>query len=230
MPFHNSNPLDDAERQLVWSREYLKREKAKRRIRIIMIACAVLFLVSGFAVAAVSAVRDAAQNSTDSSFSSTLEANASVTPASDPSVSEPADPNPPISAPSEPEPTVSQPTEHGEFSVTFNTRGGSGDYPQETALFGTLLTLPEPPERTGYRFDGWYKDAQCTEEWDFALDSVQSDLTLYAKWTDTSPADSTLPQTGIESHSVFWVCVFAAALVLAFAAAALLLRSYRRNP
>ena len=37
------------------------------------------------------------------------------------------------------------------------------------------------PERKGYRFVGWYKDAQRTQRWDFENDTIQADTTLYAK-------------------------------------------------
>ncbi len=31
---------------------------------------------------------------------------------------------------------------------------------------------------------GWYKDAACTEPWDFKNDRVEGDMTLYAKWVE----------------------------------------------
>lgn len=34
---------------------------------------------------------------------------------------------------------------------------------------------------------GWYLDPEYTTEWDFATDTVQGDMTLYAKWTDSHP-------------------------------------------
>ena len=37
------------------------------------------------------------------------------------------------------------------------------------------------PERKGYRFVGWYKDAKRTQRWDFENDTIQADTTLYAK-------------------------------------------------
>ena len=42
-------------------------------------------------------------------------------------------------------------------------------------------------------FDGWYKDPECTNAWDFETDMVTSDIILYAKWTqetETVPAQS----------------------------------------
>ena len=51
---------------------------------------------------------------------------------------------------------------HGEFAPEF----GSYD-----------------PARTGYNFDGWYKEQACENAWNFATDTVTDNITLYAKWT-----------------------------------------------
>ena len=44
--------------------------------------------------------------------------------------------------------------------------------------------FPEPryPEREGYTFEGWYKDKDYTNVWDFETDKVLKDTVLYAKW------------------------------------------------
>lgn len=39
-------------------------------------------------------------------------------------------------------------------------------------------------EKDGYVFDGWYKDKECTQPWDFANERVNQDITLYAKWRE----------------------------------------------
>jgi len=47
--------------------------------------------------------------------------------------------------------------------------------------------------RTGYIFGGWYKDAACTNQWNFAADSVNGNITLYAGWySPTTVPGSTL--------------------------------------
>ena len=48
--------------------------------------------------------------------------------------------------------------------------------------YGATITAPAAPTATGYTFGGWYKDADCTNEWDFATDTVTGATTLYAKW------------------------------------------------
>ncbi len=65
--------------------------------------------------------------------------------------------------------------------VTFKSNGGTKIDPQ-TVEYGGVVVEPVEPTRTGWIFDGWYKDAECTEEYDFASE-VTSNLTLHAKWT-----------------------------------------------
>lgn len=74
-------------------------------------------------------------------------------------------------------------------TVTFDSRGGSAVSTQEITA-GSLLTQPEQPVRSGYRFTGWYQDAACTVAWDFDAMPVTEDLTLYAGWKKTSSGGS----------------------------------------
>ena len=69
------------------------------------------------------------------------------------------------------------------FKVSFDTDGGSRADAVE-AMYGDLLVEPETPVKEGYVFTGWYRDIDCTVEWDFALDKVEGDLTLYAGWDE----------------------------------------------
>ena len=77
--------------------------------------------------------------------------------------------------------------------VTFDSQGGSAVEPhlvwttQSSASTSTKvdcrLTEPAEPTRTGYDFIGWYTDAACTKEFDFANQTqIRTDMTLYAKW------------------------------------------------
>lgn len=69
----------------------------------------------------------------------------------------------------------------GTYIVTFNTDGGSEVSSQTVNYNGTVAT-PEEPTKAGYTFAGWYTDAGCTTEYNFAT-SVTGNITLYAKWT-----------------------------------------------
>ena len=69
--------------------------------------------------------------------------------------------------------------------------------PQETKV-GGLVKEPEPPKLEGFVFTGWYKDASCTQKWDFASDKVAGNTTLYAGWKyDYQPASFPEDMTGV---------------------------------
>ena len=68
------------------------------------------------------------------------------------------------------------------YTVAFDTRGGS-TVPSAMTAQNKTMVAPANPERSGYTFAGWYKDAAYTQAWDFAKDVVTADMTLYAKWT-----------------------------------------------
>ena len=69
--------------------------------------------------------------------------------------------------------------------------------PQEIKV-GGLVKEPEPPKLEGFVFTGWYKDASCTQKWDFASDKVAGNTTLYAGWKyDYQPASFPEDMTGV---------------------------------
>lgn len=66
-----------------------------------------------------------------------------------------------------------------EYTVTFQTNGGSTIEPQYVK-YGRLVTRPaDDPTRTGYLFDGWYLGAEL---FPFNSYQVYDDLTLLAHW------------------------------------------------
>ena len=70
-----------------------------------------------------------------------------------------------------------------ECVISFQTSGGS-DVAEVKVQFGEKLTRPEDPVREGYSFEGWYKDIHLTEKWDFEQETVQGNMSLYAKWKE----------------------------------------------
>lgn len=69
-------------------------------------------------------------------------------------------------------------------TVTFDVNGhGTAPAPQ-TVDIGTKAVKPTDPVQTGWRFDGWYTDKDCTAAYDFDKE-VTKDITLYAKWVKT---------------------------------------------
>ena len=70
----------------------------------------------------------------------------------------------------------------GGFTVTFETDGGS-QVPAQTCRYGELVRRPEDPVKEGYVFDGWYWDVEREHRpWDFAQDTVEDSMYLYARW------------------------------------------------
>ena len=76
--------------------------------------------------------------------------------------------------------TIVAVAERPNFTVTFDSQGGSAVTPA-TVANGAALTKPAAPSWAGRGFAGWYTDAACTTKYDFTT-SVTGDLTLYARW------------------------------------------------
>ena len=79
------------------------------------------------------------------------------------------------------------------YTVTFEPQGGNPRPPEQMLLPGTKAIEPSalrraiaPGSDTWFGFGGWYTDAagRPGSEWDFAIDRVNSDITLYAVWSD----------------------------------------------
>lgn len=70
------------------------------------------------------------------------------------------------------------------YTVTYSNNYTGGDTFTHTAGYGSTLSEPSAPTRSGYTFLGWYKDTTGMNAWNFSLDTVSRNLTLYAKWTD----------------------------------------------
>lgn len=69
-------------------------------------------------------------------------------------------------------------------TVTFDVNGhGTAPDPQ-TVDIDTKAVRPADPAQTGWRFDGWYTDKDCTAAYDFDSE-VTDNITLYAKWVKT---------------------------------------------
>lgn len=67
------------------------------------------------------------------------------------------------------------------YSVAFDSAEGT-KVPTQSVQEGEKATKPSDPIREGYRFLGWYRDADGTQAFDFDQDTVTSDIILYAKW------------------------------------------------
>jgi uncharacterized repeat protein (TIGR02543 family) len=72
-----------------------------------------------------------------------------------------------------------------QFTVSFNTYGGSAVSPIPGVQGGSTVTLPTNPTNANYIFDGWYMDESFTKPFT-ASTVVMKDITVYAKWTQVA--------------------------------------------
>ena len=72
------------------------------------------------------------------------------------------------------------------FTVTFNSNGGSAVNSITGIASGTTITKPTDPTKANSTFGGWYKEAALTNAWNFATDTVNAAVTLYAKWNSAA--------------------------------------------
>lgn len=76
-------------------------------------------------------------------------------------------------------------SDENNYIVTLDLQGKGENQtlsiPKNTKIqSATSLT----PVYSGYVFGGWYKEADCTNLWNFEEDTVTNNTTLYAKWTE----------------------------------------------
>ena len=83
------------------------------------------------------------------------------------------------------------------YTVTYNMLGHGEDIINIEVKGGSLLEKPQDPQAKGFKFTGWYKDSKCTIKWDFDIDTVQADTTLYAGWKITNTSDDDDPAQDI---------------------------------
>lgn len=69
-----------------------------------------------------------------------------------------------------------------KYTVTFNSQGGS-EVASQAVYAGEKIVKPANPTKEKEYFVDWYKEAECTNVWDFENETVSQDITLYAKWT-----------------------------------------------
>ncbi|MCL2798413.1 MAG: leucine-rich repeat protein, partial [Firmicutes bacterium] len=72
------------------------------------------------------------------------------------------------------------------YTVQFDTDGGSS-IPNQTVASGGFVTRPaNNPTKSGFTFDNWYADATKTILFNFSAQAITSNTTIYAKWASSS--------------------------------------------
>ncbi len=68
------------------------------------------------------------------------------------------------------------------LAVNFDLQGHGDAIEAQYIISGNKVAEPAAPTADGYVFGGWYKEAACVNEWNFATDVVSAATILYAKW------------------------------------------------
>ena len=66
-------------------------------------------------------------------------------------------------------------------TVTFNSNGGTAVESVKVES-GNVVDAPQAPTKEGFKFVGWYKEAELTNKFNFETTEINNDITLYAKW------------------------------------------------
>ena len=84
-------------------------------------------------------------------------------------------------------------------TVSFDMNGyGSAIADIANVPSGSKISAPVPsPTAVGVEFGGWYREAGCTNAWNFGSSTISKDTTLYAKWTTCAPSISAHPVAAI---------------------------------
>jgi len=69
------------------------------------------------------------------------------------------------------------------YTVSFQTNSTATISDLTGQPYGATIAKPNDPAKQGYSFSGWYKETTLTTPWDFTHDTIQTNTTLYAKWT-----------------------------------------------
>ena len=72
-----------------------------------------------------------------------------------------------------------------KFTVLFDTKGKkAGTKPSKEVKFGARVPNPGNLSAAGFRFDGWFKDKDANQYFDFDRETMPAnDMTLYAGWS-----------------------------------------------
>lgn len=98
-------------------------------------------------------------------------------------------------------------------TVTFNMNG-HGDAPAtQYVANGEKASQPANPSATGWTFGGWYKEAGCSNVWNFASETVSGgNKNIYAKWTAKTTTVSFNQNSGTGGQTTSQTATYDAAM------------------
>ena len=73
-------------------------------------------------------------------------------------------------------------------------KGNNVLYTSQTVMRNELVSKPEDPTRARYEFQGWFKETECENEWNFTTDIPTGNLRLFAKWGIAQKQDDDEPE------------------------------------
>lgn len=73
------------------------------------------------------------------------------------------------------------------YNVTFDSVSGSKVDDILDVVKDSKISKPADPVKKGFEFEGWFKESDYKNEWNFNSDIVEKNLTLYAKWKNIDP-------------------------------------------
>ncbi len=89
-----------------------------------------------------------------------------------------------------------------ECKVSFEMQGHGKQKEQITAAYDSLIASFSTPDDGLYVLEGWYKEKECKNRWDFDGDIVKGDMTLYAKWYDPCTVSFVFPNGKTEEKTI----------------------------
>lgn len=116
------------------------------------------------------------------------------------------------------------------YIVTFYTNGGNS-IPSQSVVYGSTVTAPSTPTRSGYTFNGWYSDSSLSSTYNFS-NKVLGDTAIYAGWNeiDDGKGDSIAPNTGDDSNRNIPIIVLAVSFIIVIVTGgSLIAASSKRN-
>lgn len=73
-----------------------------------------------------------------------------------------------------------------KYTVTFDPCGGTMSSASSVSVeHGKSVIQPGQPVRDGFIFIGWFDKKEGGTQWNFQINRVTQDLTLYAQWKAT---------------------------------------------